>query len=169
MLIKLCQGENDNYLYPIFSDFEKEYLITEIDMIISNGGNYIEFDNFKSDRIFVYTDGYYVGDCVGELAKVLWELLNLRIIIDGTDMESYLDFARVCGSMDNHSGHITLRYDLQKIKQRIFDEKFDYTLGYKRHTDGIISKEFKESIDNYNMNHLKFIRNFKKHLDDIDD
>lgn len=149
MLFKLCQGKYENYLRPFFSDYEKKYLISEIDMIISNGGRDIGFDNFKLNRILIYGMRYYVGEHVGLLTTVLWEMLMTRIIVDGTDYESFLDFAGVGGSQDLRTGHITLRYDLQKIRQRLIEEDFpDYTAGYKRHTDGEISKNFKKSIDN---------------------
>ncbi len=149
MLFKLLNGKNEKYLCPFFSDFEKNYLISEIDMIIAHGGQYIVFDNFKPNRILIYMGKYYVGECVGLLTTFLWEMFNARIIVDGTDYESYLDFAGEGGSTDLHTGHITLEYDLKKIKHRFFEEDFpDFTVGYKPRTDGKISRKFKESIEN---------------------
>lgn len=166
MLIKLRNGKNDKYLCPIFSDFEKNYLISEIDMIIANGGEYIEFDNFKPNRILIYMGKYYVGECVGLLTTFLWEMFLTRIIVDGTDYESYLDFAREGGSHDLRTGQIILRYDLKKIKHRFFEEVFpDFTAEYKHRTDGKISRDFKKSIENktavYSEEH---IANLKKIL-----
>lgn len=126
MFFKLEPEENVMYLKPIFSDFEKEYLLSEIDMIIKNGGDRFVFDNFEKNRISVYmTCGFccYIGFCSGLLSDVLWTLLATRLIVDEIDYGSYLNFATEGSSYDPGTGQITLNLNPEKIRQFFLEEE----------------------------------------------
>lgn len=114
-------------------------------MIIQNGGDTFRFDNFEANRILIYWGKYYIGDCLGILSNILWELLVTRVIIDGVYYDSYLDFALKGTAHDLETGQITLQYDPQKIK-KIFqeDDLFKLICEHENGTD--ISRAFVESI-----------------------
>ena len=145
MFFKETEENNVSYLKPILSDFEKEYLLNEIDMIKKNGGEHFVFDNFEANHISIYFDNFYIGTCSGILSNVLWELLATRIIIGGIYRNSYLDFALEGATQDLDTGHITLKYDPQKIKKIFLEDNFlKLILERKVRTD--IQRAFIESI-----------------------
>lgn len=145
MFFKETRENNARYLKPIFSDFEKEYLLSEIDMIIKNGGDKFVFDNSETNRISVYFTGRYcIGFCSGVLSEVLWTLITTKLIDDETYYGSYLDFAIEGGSNEPKTGHMTLNLDSKKIRQ-IFLEKdlFKLLTGNRSNS----SKDFIESVE----------------------
>ena len=145
MFLKERNRQNITYLCPIFSDFEKNYLLSEIDMIIQNGGERFVFDNFETNRILVYFRKYCIGTCTGILTEILWQLLVTRITIDGVYYNSYLDFALKGATKDLDTGQITLQYDLHKIKEIFLEEDF-LKLIHNPENNTDISRDFIESI-----------------------
>ena len=145
MFLKERNRQNITYLCPIFSDFEKNYLLSEIDMIIQNGGERFVFDNFETNRILIYFGKYCIGTCTGILTDILWQLLVTRITIDGVYCNSYLDFALKGATKDLDTGQITLQYDLHKIKEIFLEEDF-LKLIHNPENNTDISRDFIESI-----------------------
>lgn len=146
MLFKTIRGEYEYYICPIFSEFEKNYILSEIDMLLSNGATEVVFDNFKENSLLVYSRHYPIGNYVGVLNTCLFELLKARIVKNGVDCESFLDFANIGSSEDNHTGQVRITFDLQKIKDMLEKGFQNYTTEYTRCTDGRTSKKFFANI-----------------------
>lgn len=145
MFLKERKRQNITYLCPIFSDFEKNYLLSEIDMISQNGGERFVFDNFETNQILIYFRKYCIGTCSGILTDILWQLLATRITIDGVCYGSCLDFALKGATKDNETGQITLQYDMHKIKKIFLEEDFLKLIrNPENNTD--FSRDFIESI-----------------------
>ena len=153
MLFKDTTEKNSRYLKPIFSDFEKEYLLSELDMIIENGGDIFEFDSLETNRFSVYFFGgrrYFIGFCSGTLSNVLWTLLTTKLMDEEIYYGSYLGFAIESGIGELQSGHMThmtLSLDSNKIKQFFLTEDL-FRLITENRSDS--SKCFIEVIENVN-------------------
>lgn len=150
MFFKYTTEKNARYLKPIFSDFEKEYVLSELDMIIKHGGDIFEFDNLETNRFSVYLAAgsrYFLGFCSGTLSNVLWTLLTTKLIYEDIYYGSYLDFAINGSSEEIQTGHMTLYVNSKKIKQLFLNEDLFRIITEKRSNS---SKHFIEIIENAN-------------------
>ena len=149
MFFRDTKEKNARYLKPIFSDFEKEYLLSELDMIIEKGGYRFEFDSLETNRFSVYFFGgrsYFIGFCSGTLSNVLWTLLTTKLMDEEIYYGSYLGFAIESGMEEIQTGHMTLCLDSNKIKQFFLTEDL-FRLIAEKHDS---SKRFIEIIENVN-------------------
>ena len=149
MLFKDTTEKNSRYLKPIFSDFEKEYLLSELDMIIKNGGDIFRFDSLETNRVSVYFKpghrSFFIGFCSGTLANVLWTLLITKLIHEDIYYGSYLGFA-INGSSEE-PGQMTLDLEPNKIKQFFLNEDL-FRLMTESPSNS--SKRFIKIIENVN-------------------
>lgn len=133
MIFKFFWENNIGYVCPIFSEFEKNYLLSEIDMILSNSGSTIVFDNFKKGRIFAYYKPQQLEFTRIELSGILKDCLleifeKYPYLKKEFHQNSLLKYACTGGSEDNTTGQVKIEYNLSIIKEMIMNgfEKYIY-------------------------------------------
>ena len=116
MLFKVIWKENLGYVCPIFSEFEKNYLLSEIDMLLSNSCYKIQFDNFKKGHIFAYSDHqpeYFRSELTGFFKDCLLELFEKYPYLKKEfSQESLLKYACIGSSEHVKECHVKIDYSL---------------------------------------------------------
>lgn len=139
MLFKVIWKEDLGYLCPIFSEFEKNYLLSEIDMLLSNSCSNVRFDNFKKGRIFAYSihqPGHDTSEIAGILKDCLLELFEKYPYIKREfNQESLLKYACTGSGESVQEYHVSIDYSLARIKEMIMNgfENYIYKIpnGHK--------------------------------------
>ena len=153
MIFKVLWKDSFGYVCPIFSEFEKNYLLSEIDMILSNSGSTIVFDNFKKGRIFAYSfhqPEYFRSELSGILKDCLLELFEKYPYLKKEfEQNSLLKYACTGGSENNTTGQVKIEYNLSIIKEIIMNGFENYI--YKT---PIVDEDFmmEDFFKNYNKN-----------------